>query len=296
VDLPDVYLKLTLRAVVPLLAGILVKKVWRWAHDVFERYIWWFKKSQEYALVYIVYTVFCKAFLAGSNTRFADICLLIFLVFILMVMLATIAWYALKVLYRNEPELRVMGFYGCPQKTIALGIPLIASMFGGSPHQSEYTLPILIWHPMQLILGSLLVPTLLRFVNRERSRIDGEKTKETDESNFETESALDDCECAEEAVNGSDVQVDRRSEDRVASGCTTSDLEGTEDRSNDKSSLEEVKMEEAIDIEMGPESVQFNHEVVTDANHRNSVEEDHEDDTISPLNKQAEGQKDDEQV
>jgi sodium/bile acid cotransporter 7 len=53
-----------------------------------------------------------------------------------------------------------MGFYGCHHKTIALGLPLIKAIYGRNPKVGLYALPLLIWHPLQLIAGSALAPRL----------------------------------------------------------------------------------------------------------------------------------------
>jgi hypothetical protein len=34
-----------------------------------------------------------------------------------------------------------------------------------------YTLPLLIWHPMQLVIGTFLAPKLAKFVEREHERL-----------------------------------------------------------------------------------------------------------------------------
>jgi solute carrier family 10 (sodium/bile acid cotransporter), member 7 len=83
----------------------------------------------------------------------------------------TLAWYLMKPLFHKEPGLRVMGFFGCTQKTIALGIPLILSIFGGSEYESLYTLPILILHPMQLVVGSCVVHRLQNFMAEQTKRL-----------------------------------------------------------------------------------------------------------------------------
>ena len=53
-----------------------------------------------------------------------------------------------------------MGFFGCHHKTIALGLPLIKAIYGENPKIGLYILPLLMWHPMQLIFGSALAPKL----------------------------------------------------------------------------------------------------------------------------------------
>jgi solute carrier family 10 (sodium/bile acid cotransporter), member 7 len=66
----------------------------------------------------------------------------------------------------------VMGLFGCTHKTISVGVPLINAMYEGNPlNVGLYTLPLLIWHPMQLLVGSILAPRLKAYVERERLRL-----------------------------------------------------------------------------------------------------------------------------
>lgn len=82
-----------------------------------------------------------------------------------------LSWYCLKLLFPRQPKLRVMGLFGCTHKTVAMGIPLINALYSTNPEIGLYTLPLLIWHPMQLILGSYLSPYLAAFVKREVARL-----------------------------------------------------------------------------------------------------------------------------
>ena len=82
-----------------------------------------------------------------------------------------LSWLSLRWVVPNEPELRVMGTICGPHKTLALGVPLIGSIFGGSPNEAFYYVPLLIWHPMQLMVGSMITSKLLKFVTSERERL-----------------------------------------------------------------------------------------------------------------------------
>ena len=82
-----------------------------------------------------------------------------------------LAWYCLKLLFRDKPKLRVMGLFGCTHKTVAMGVPLITAIYGDHPSVGQYTLPLLIWHPMQLVIGTFLAPRLTAFVGRENERL-----------------------------------------------------------------------------------------------------------------------------
>jgi sodium/bile acid cotransporter 7 len=48
------------------------------------------------------------------------------------------------------------------QKTLAVGVPLIAILYKGSPDLALYTLPILLYHPLQLVVGAASAPRLAR--------------------------------------------------------------------------------------------------------------------------------------
>jgi sodium/bile acid cotransporter 7 len=91
---------------------------------------------------------------------------------LLMVSMQAMAWYLLRIFFEDEPELRVMGVFGSINKTVALGVPLIDSIYGTDPNAGLYTLPLLIWFPMQLVVGSSYVPRLTAFVSSERERLD----------------------------------------------------------------------------------------------------------------------------
>ena len=64
-----------------------------------------------------------------------------------------------------------MGLYGCTHKTVAMGVPLINAIYESNPNVGLYTLPLLIWHPMQLVIGSALAPKLSGWVDKEEKRL-----------------------------------------------------------------------------------------------------------------------------
>lgn len=47
---------------------------------------------------------------------------------------------------------------------VDIGIPILRILFAGYAHFSQITLPLLVYHPTQIILGGLLVPTLKRWL------------------------------------------------------------------------------------------------------------------------------------
>jgi sodium/bile acid cotransporter 7 len=171
IDLVEVFYKLALRVVLPVIVGQLLQKFSKTVVDFVKAHKSKFKLAQQYCLVFIVYTVFCRTFEKGSDSSIGDIFLMILFQFIFLVTLMVAAWFALKLVYRDEPKLRVMGLFGCTHKTVAMGVPLINAIYENNDAVGLYTLPLLIWHPMQLVIGTFLAPKLAAFVKREQERL-----------------------------------------------------------------------------------------------------------------------------
>ena len=54
-------------------------------------------------------------------------------------------------------------------KTIALGFPLITVLYGSQPDVGLISLPLLIYHPSQILIGGLLVKPFKTWVHAEVS-------------------------------------------------------------------------------------------------------------------------------
>lgn len=183
VDIYDTFFKLTFIVILPMFIGWIFQNYARPIRDFYLKHKKVFKKTQESCLVFIIWTVFSKSFLKsgsseggeGGGATLADAMVMIALEFLLMAAFMSIAWYLLGLQFSKEPELRVTGLFACHHKTVALGVPLINSMYGHDPNVALYTLPILVWHPMQLVVGSFLVPTLSSFIQTERQRLTNEQ-------------------------------------------------------------------------------------------------------------------------
>ena len=99
-----------------------------------------------------------------------------------------VAWFCLKLLFPRKPKLRVFGLFGCTHKTVAIGVPLINSIYEDDPLVGLYTLPLLVWHPTQLVLGSALAPKLNAWVQKEKERLgikDEDEAKENEDQGDE---------------------------------------------------------------------------------------------------------------
>ena len=131
VDLLNVFYKLALRVVLPVAVGQLLQKFCPPVVNFVAKYKKYFKQAQQYCLVFIVYTVFCRTFAdPNDDASVADIFVMIAIQFVQLILVMILAWYTLKLLFPNEPTLRVMGLYGCTHKTVSLTLLLLTCASG----------------------------------------------------------------------------------------------------------------------------------------------------------------------
>jgi hypothetical protein len=62
-----------------------------------------------------------------------------------------------------------------------MGIPLIEAIYGHDPKIALYTLPLLVWYPIQIVVGSLAADHLKAFVKREHERLGLEAVESDDD-------------------------------------------------------------------------------------------------------------------
>jgi len=176
-NIQKTYLNLFFKVILPVFVGQLLQYFVPFVVRFAEKNKANFKMLQEWALVFIIYTTFSQTFYSGQKgTSVKEVFIMIATILFILILLMTLAWYALKLLFRDKPKLRVMGLFGCTHKTVAVGVPLIQALYQQDPFIGLYTLPILVWHPMQLFLGSWLAPYLASFVEREEQRLSTEPT------------------------------------------------------------------------------------------------------------------------
>lgn len=176
VDVGAVFLKLALRVVLPTAVGQVLQKTTP-ILDWIQEYKPYVKKLHQFAMVYVVYTIFCRTFLEDNSDEdgntVSDIFRMIVCQFLLLVFLMVLAWYSLA---WATPRQRVFGVFGCTHKTMAIGILLVDAVVetGGSSSAGDgaitnpglYALPLLVYHPMQLVLGTIVAPRLAQYVEK----------------------------------------------------------------------------------------------------------------------------------
>jgi len=76
VDIVNVFYKLAVRVVLPIVVGQILQKTSKWVTEFVKKYKKYFKQAQQYTLVFIVYTVFCRTFMNEAQSSVGDIFLM----------------------------------------------------------------------------------------------------------------------------------------------------------------------------------------------------------------------------
>jgi len=117
-------------------------------------------KVSNVILLCIIWTTFCDTFSKDQNIAIGTVILTIFIVVVFHVTFLAIAFFASGITLGNfffTGKDRIAILFCATQKTIALGIPLINIMYAGDSNIGFKSLPILIYHPSQLIIGAFLL-------------------------------------------------------------------------------------------------------------------------------------------
>ena len=109
VDLGTVFYKLGLKVVLPIAIGQIFHKYSKVVVDFVKKNKKHFKKVQEYCLIFIIYTVFCKTFTKEQDVETEEVFIMIAFQFLLLSSFMILAWALLKLAFPEHPKLRVMG-------------------------------------------------------------------------------------------------------------------------------------------------------------------------------------------
>ena len=116
------------------------------------------KRAQELALLSVVWCAFSAAFGKGLGVSGSDLAALLVGLPLLHVVILRLC---LRVGRTQFQEREATAFAFCAShKTLAFGLPLIRTLFEGSPDLAYYCAPIMVLHPAQLFIGSLFAPGL----------------------------------------------------------------------------------------------------------------------------------------
>lgn len=158
-SLLPVFIKLGWIVLLPLFAGQCLRRVFRrLCLGLSERT----RYLPQFAILYIVYLSMARTVSSGVLETLTPARLggAICAVALLLVLASWGVWRSSKWMQLDEGQ-RISAFFTASQKSIATGLPLLTTIFGAASMPVETGLilvPLLLYHPLQLLLGGVLVP------------------------------------------------------------------------------------------------------------------------------------------
>ena len=123
------------------------------------------KLGSDLIILSIVYNTFCNTFQSGFGVSGSQVTALTFTLCLLLAGYKACVFVAARAAGLARKDVVAATFMGS-QKTLAFGLPLIKALFGESPDLVWFCLPVLVYHPLQTLFGSALVPKLRAFVEQ----------------------------------------------------------------------------------------------------------------------------------
>ncbi|XP_048244258.1 sodium/bile acid cotransporter 7-like isoform X6 [Haliotis rufescens] len=113
-------------------------------------------------LLVVIYTTFCDTFSHREiHVEEMSLVSVVMLVIVLQAGLMMLVFAVSKCSFLGlQPADTVALVFCCTHKSLTLGIPIIKIIFGGYDGLSVISIPLLVYHPVQILLGGLLVPTV----------------------------------------------------------------------------------------------------------------------------------------
>ena len=183
----SIILSLSFTVLLPLVLGQLIRNFW--LEDALDPYRPYLANFASCILLSIIYTAFCGTFHQGyaHDISLYSLLSIVLIELIMQVSLLSVAFILstrLLVGFKRSDVICVL--FCSTHKSLTLGIPMLGVMFGDTKDGVLYSIPLLVYHPMQILLGSLLVPVLREWVlNSENGWL-----KTSDESNEETDKTV----------------------------------------------------------------------------------------------------------
>uniref|UniRef100_A0A8C6XLR6 Sodium/bile acid cotransporter n=1 Tax=Naja naja TaxID=35670 RepID=A0A8C6XLR6_NAJNA len=159
VPFSSIFSQLFMTVVVPLIIGQIVR---RYIKEWLERKKPPFGAISSCVLLMIIYTTFCDTF-SNPNIDLDKFSLIIIVFIIFSVQLGFMMltfFFSTRKSSGFTPADTVAIIFCSTHKSLTLGIPMLKIVFEGYKHLSLISVPLLIYHPAQILLGSILVPTI----------------------------------------------------------------------------------------------------------------------------------------
>nr|XP_057924536.1 sodium/bile acid cotransporter 7 isoform X2 [Doryrhamphus excisus] len=163
VPFSSIFSQLFMTVVVPLIMGQVCR---RFLRECLERRKPPFGAVSSGVLLMIIYSTFCDTF-SNPNMELDPTSLLMVALIIFSIQLTFMVLtfgYSSRSGSGFSPADTVAIVFCSTHKSLTLGIPMLKIVFMGYEHLSLISVPLLIYHPAQILLGSVLVPTIRRWM------------------------------------------------------------------------------------------------------------------------------------
>uniref|UniRef100_A0A3P8V0D7 Sodium/bile acid cotransporter n=1 Tax=Cynoglossus semilaevis TaxID=244447 RepID=A0A3P8V0D7_CYNSE len=168
VPFSSIFSQLFMTVVVPLILGQVCR---RFLRDFLERKKPPFSTVSSCVLLMIIYTTFCDTF-SNPNIELDPTSLLLVVLIIFCLQISFMLLTFILSTRSNSgfsPADTVAIIFCSTHKSLTLGIPMLKIVFAGYEHLSLISVPLLIYHPSQILLGSVLVPSIRSWMsNRQK--------------------------------------------------------------------------------------------------------------------------------
>lgn len=181
VPFTSVFTQLSITVVVPLLAG-------QWLRSCIKD--WLEQKNPPFGtlssctLLLIIYSTFCDTFNQASlGIDASSLITMAIMIILLQMFLLYLAFNLSRTPMLEFSATDTVAIMFCStHKSLTLGIPMLKIIYAGYPYLSVISIPLLIYHPTQILLGSLLVPLVKHWMvsteNLEQGLLNGNVKKD----------------------------------------------------------------------------------------------------------------------
>ncbi|QHF01624.1 bile acid:sodium symporter [Pseudomonas asturiensis] len=166
IDLGDTLLKLSLMLLLPLVLGQLLRPL---LGTFFSRHKKYTNIIDKLVILLLVYAAFCNSMISGMwQSQGNSVILTAFIgTALLLAVILLMTTSTARVLKFDHAD-KVAAVFCASKKSLAAGAPMAALIFGTHPGLGLILLPIMIYHPMQLIVCSVIAEN---YANRHRQQL-----------------------------------------------------------------------------------------------------------------------------
>ncbi|MET0613573.1 bile acid:sodium symporter family protein [Pseudomonas caspiana] len=173
IDLGSTLLNLSLMLLLPLVLGQLVRPL---LGKFFAKHKKYTNLIDKIVILLLVYAAFCNSMVSGLwQTQGNSVIAMAFVgSAVLLVVILLLTTGTARALKFNHAD-KVAAVFCATKKSLAAGAPMAALIFGNNPGLGLILLPIMIYHPLQLIVCSVMAEN---YANRHKQQLSAEALEE----------------------------------------------------------------------------------------------------------------------